>query len=221
MSYHDDTVPLRHMLDDARRALELAVPGDAREQQLRDLALQRLVTAVGDSARRVTEATRGRHPSVAWDALVRAGDRIRAEYDSVDVDSLRETVGTSYPALVVHLDDALAIEARRSVPPPSPRAAGLTIPVPRQRLAELCQRYHIRRLALFGSALREDFAPGSDVDVLVEFEPGHTPGLGFFTLQEDLASMFGRPIDLLTRNSLSPYMRERVLAQAEDLFVAT
>jgi hypothetical protein len=87
-------------------------------------------------------------------------------------------------------------------------------------VAELCRHYHVRRLALFGSVLRDDFAPTSDVDVLVEFEPGHTLGLGFFRLQEDLASVLGRPVDVLTRNSLSPYLRERVLAQAKDVFVA-
>lgn len=209
MSYHDDTVPLRHMLDDARRARAVAAPSDAHEQHLRDLALQRLVTAVGDAARRVTEATHGRHPSIARDTLVRAGNGVRAEYDSVDVDSLRQTVRKSYPELVEQLEHAVAIEAQRSVPPPLPRAAGLTIPVPRQRLAELCERYHIRRLALFGSVLREDFAPGSDVDVLVEFEPGHTPGLGFFTLPEDLASMFRRPIDLADAQLAQPLRRPR------------
>lgn len=220
MSYHDDTVPLRHMLDDARRALELSALDDARDQHPRDLALQRLVTAVGDMARRVSSEARARHPAIAWDTLVREADSVRAEYDRVNVDGLRATVRATYPSLAERLEDALEVEGRRYCPQPSTRANGVAIAVPRQRVAELCRRYHVRRLALFGSVLREDFAPSSDVDVLVEFEPGHTPGLRFFRLQEDLASVLGRPVDLLTRNSLSPYMRERVLAQAEDVFVA-
>jgi predicted nucleotidyltransferase len=68
--------------------------------------------------------------------------------------------------------------------------------------------------------LREDFGPSSDVDVLVEFEQGYTPGLAFFRLQDDLARLLGREVDLVTRNSLSPYVRERVLAEAAEVFVA-
>ena len=88
------------------------------------------------------------------------------------------------------------------------------------RLAEFCQRNHVRRLALFGSALREDFGPHSDIDVLVEFEPGRTPGLAFFAMQDDLAGMFNRVVDLHTPASLSRYFRDQVLSEAEDQYVA-
>jgi predicted nucleotidyltransferase len=63
----------------------------------------------------------------------------------------------------------------------------IKIEIPREKLAEFCQRYHIRKLAFFGSVLRDDFGPNSDVDVLVEFEPGHAPGLAFFTMQDELS----------------------------------
>jgi predicted nucleotidyltransferase len=65
-------------------------------------------------------------------------------------------------------------------------------------LERLCRRYHARRLSLFGSALQGDFGPESDVDVLVEFEPGHTPGLGFARLQRELSGLLGREVDLHT-----------------------
>jgi uncharacterized protein len=94
------------------------------------------------------------------------------------------------------------------------------IPIPLEAIAEFCQRHHIRRLALFGSVLRDDFTDASDVDVLVEFEEGHTPGLRFFTMQDELSAMLGRAVDLNTRNFLSPYFRDEVLAEAEDVFVA-
>jgi uncharacterized protein len=87
-----------------------------------------------------------------------------------------------------------------------------------EEIADLCARYHIRRLALFGSVLRDDFGPESDVDVLVEFEPGHTPGFGFFDIQEELAGMLGRPVDLVTRGFLSPYIRDRVENEAVTLY---
>ena len=63
------------------------------------------------------------------------------------------------------------------------------IEIPKDKIAAFCQRNHIRRLALFGSVLREDFGTQSDVDVLVEFEPGHTPGLSFFTMQREVSEI--------------------------------
>ena len=96
----------------------------------------------------------------------------------------------------------------------------LNVSVDQGRLAEFCRAHHIRRLAVFGSALREDFGPHSDVDVLVEFEPGRTPGLAFFSMQEELTALFRRTVDLHTPASLSRYFRDQVLAEAEDQYVA-
>jgi len=92
----------------------------------------------------------------------------------------------------------------------------LNIPVPKEKLASYCRHYHIQRLAFFGSVLRDDFTPSSDVDVLVEFEPGHTPGLAFFGMQEELAKILGRKVDLNTPNFLSPYFRKQVQQDAVD-----
>ena len=93
------------------------------------------------------------------------------------------------------------------------------IHVDRQKIAEFCRRHHIRRLALFGSVLREDFGPSSDIDVLVDFEPGHVPGLAFFSLEEELSKILGRKVDLNTPGFLSPYFRDRVLSEAEVQYV--
>lgn len=87
-------------------------------------------------------------------------------------------------------------------------------------LADFCRRNHIRRLALFGSALRDDFQPDSDLDVLVEFEPGARVGLRFFALERELSRLFGRRVDLNTPGFLSPYFRDEVMAEAEDIYVA-
>jgi len=90
------------------------------------------------------------------------------------------------------------------------------VEVPRERLAEFCQRHHIRKLALFGSVLRDEFDSKSDVDVLVEFEPGHTPGLALIRLEDELAAIFGgRKVDLVTPKFLNRRIRDRVLAEAE------
>ena len=95
------------------------------------------------------------------------------------------------------------------------------IPIDREGLAAFCRRNHIRMLALFGSVLRDDFRPDSDVDVLVEFEPEHVPGLRFFALERELSGILGRKVDLNTPNFLSPYFRGRVLAEAEVQYVAS
>ena len=94
------------------------------------------------------------------------------------------------------------------------------IEIPREDVAEFCRRNHIRRLSLFGSVIRDDFRAESDVDVLVEFAAGHTPGLAFFTMQRELSAILGRQVDLNTAGDLSPYFRETVLNEAELVYVA-
>lgn len=94
------------------------------------------------------------------------------------------------------------------------------ITFPQNELAEFCQRNHIRKLSLFGSILRDDFTAKSDVDVLVEFEPGQTPGFGFVRIQEELSQLIGRRVDLNTPQCLSKYFVDEVLQVAEVVFVA-
>ena len=88
------------------------------------------------------------------------------------------------------------------------------------RLAAFCHERGISSLRLFGSILRDDFGPDSDIDVLVEFAPGRVPGLAFFQIQEELAVLFGRKVDLHTPGFLSPYFRQQVLDEAEVLYDA-
>lgn len=100
------------------------------------------------------------------------------------------------------------------------RASRSRIAIDPNRLAEFCRRHHIRKLALFGSVLRDDFGPESDVDVLVEFEPGHVPGLAFFSIEEELSRFLGRKVDLNTPGFLGRYIRDEVLSEAEVHYVA-
>ena len=94
------------------------------------------------------------------------------------------------------------------------------IKIPIDAITDFCRRNQIRRLALFGSVLREDFGPDSDVDVLVEFEPNARIGLRFFILESELSEVLRRKVDLNTPSFLSPYFRQAVLDEAEDLYVA-
>lgn len=89
----------------------------------------------------------------------------------------------------------------------------------RERLADFCRRHHIRRLALFGSVLRDDFGPHSDIDILVEFEPGQVPGFRMVDLEDELSALVGRKVDLHTPGSLSKYFRDRVVREAQDQYV--
>ena len=91
------------------------------------------------------------------------------------------------------------------------------IEVPKEQVAAFCQLHHIRRLAIFGSALRPDFGPDSDIDVLVEFDPDHIPGLfGVARMERELSALFeGRKVDLRTKEDLSRYFRQRVMEEAE------
>ena len=100
----------------------------------------------------------------------------------------------------------------------------LKLKVPDKKLAEFCRKYRIQKLAFFGSVLREDFKSTSDVDVLVEFEKGYTPGLAFYAMPDELKNIFGRNVDLLTykgvQASKNPIRRKAILESAQVYYVA-
>jgi predicted nucleotidyltransferase len=92
----------------------------------------------------------------------------------------------------------------------------LSIDIPQEQIALFCRRNHIRRLSIFGSALYSDFGDESDLDVLVEFVPEHTPGLfGIARMERELSEIIGRPVDLRTPEDLSRYFRKEVLREAQ------
>jgi len=95
------------------------------------------------------------------------------------------------------------------------------IQLDREKLTEFCRRNHIRKLSLFGSVLTDRFGPDSDVDVLVEFEPGNGPGyFGLAGMEIELSEMLGRKVDLRTPKELSRYFRDEVIAGADVQFSA-
>ena len=96
------------------------------------------------------------------------------------------------------------------------------IDIPEDEIGAFCRRHHIRRMALFGSVLRDDFTPESDVDVLVDFEPGQTPGLEFITMQNELSGILGRQVDMYTfggiESSRNWLLREEILGLTEAVY---
>ena len=95
------------------------------------------------------------------------------------------------------------------------------ISIPQDQVVDFCRRNQIRSFSLFGSVLREDFAPDSDIDVLVEFHPeAHIGFMALGRMQRELADLLGRQVDLVLRDGLKPQIRDRVLESAQVLYAA-
>ncbi len=86
------------------------------------------------------------------------------------------------------------------------------------QIKAFCVKNHIRRMAFFGSITRDDFGPESDLDILVEFQPGHTPGLGFFAMETELTRLLGKKVDLQTPGFLGKEIRQSVLSEAIPVY---
>ncbi len=156
-------------------------------------------------------------------ALVKALWRATAADDRIEPIPCGEKEwesGDGRPILEIARQEGVVIEAEYGGP-----AANARISLPAEKIRAFCQRHRIRRLALFGSVLRDDFRPESDVDVLVDFEEGAEPGLSeIIALQDELSRIVGRPVDLVERQAVerSPnYIRRRhILDSAETVYVA-
>jgi hypothetical protein len=93
--------------------------------------------------------------------------------------------------------------------------------IPKDLIEDFCKRRHIKKISVFGSYLREDFGPESDIDLLVEFDPEHIPGLlDIAGMEMELSEALGRKVDLRTAEDLSRYFRDEVVAQAEVQYAA-
>lgn len=182
-------------------------------------AVERCVTLIGAAAARVSDQVKQRHPAINWAYLADLGRRTREEYDRVNYDELWKLV-RDVGSLIREVEPLLP-------PPPSSLLVGeeggrlpadliakrLKIQVDPAQLAKFCRTNHIARLWLFGSVLREDFSPESDVDVLVDFEPDARVSLsGLVRAIDELSELLGRKVDLIDRASIAnPFVRQDVL----------
>jgi len=91
----------------------------------------------------------------------------------------------------------------------------------RAKLEEVCTKFYVRKLSIFGSMLHGDDRPDSDLDILVEFVPGHVPGFAFAGLQDELSLILGRKVDLRTSEDLSKYFRETVMKEAQQIYAGS
>jgi uncharacterized protein len=166
-----------------------------------------------------------RHRSLNGEVLALLTGAAEDPPRAASASTVRETVATyeaaSYGAAThdpATNDAAAASPGGTAV---GPAATSLLDVVDRDALAAVCRRHHIRWLAVFGSHARGDARPNSDVDVVVEFEPGRTPGLGIIRVADALRPVLGgRRVDLVTRRGLAPRLRDRILVEARELYAA-
>ena len=97
-------------------------------------------------------------------------------------------------------------------------ASGITIPL--DQIAAICHKYHVSEMAIFGSAARGELRPDSDIDIMVEFLPGQHPGIGFFQLEDDLAGLFGRKVDVGRKSLLKPRALPSAMRDAVVVYAA-
>ena len=151
-----------------------------------------------------------------WHATVAADNRI----EPIPCGEQEWESGDGRPIIEIARREGVVIEAGPSGPETS-----LRISIPRDAVETFCRRHHIQRLALFGSVLRDDFGPDSDVDVLADFEEGAEPGLWeIVAIEEELSRILARPVDLVERKAVEGsenYIRRRhILGTAETVYVA-
>jgi len=120
-----------------------------------------------------------------------------------------------------NLAASMAIPEPEVIPVKTESPLDSRFPISPARLAAFCRKYHIKKLSLFGSVLRDDFRPDSDIDVLVEFEKDHAPGFGIITMQDELTGSTGHPVDIRTTADLSRYFRGSVVREARVKYAKT
>lgn len=218
-------------LETLHRFTALASYSQLLDNELLQSAVERAVTLIGAAAGRVSSSLQRAHPEIRWQYLAELGRKTREQYDEVDyrelwelscqVGGLIESVRPLVPADPIPPHDESPGSKLVAGGEPMTEENGLPVDINHEGISEFCRRWRVRRLWLFGSVLNEDFRTESDVDVLVEFEEGETPGLGFFTAKQELEALFGRGVDLLTLPSLrNPFVRQEILRTCRLAYAA-
>jgi len=239
----DDLVYIGHMSDRVGQVLA-KVRGKSRAEFDADdnlrLAVAHLVQDVGEAANRVSPEFRRRHPDVPWSHIVGMRHKIVHDYLDIDFDIVWDVATVDFPALASGLaslvppGDAEVREAAvawgadpvgvksndfgRLLPEPA-------IEVPAEQVREFCGRWKIIEFALFGSVLRDDFRPDSDVDVLVRFQPDAPWSLfDLGDMQAELERIFGRKVDLVEKEAIeqsrNPFRRRHILGNHRVIYAA-
>lgn len=205
----------------ARTYLEGISPAELGQDKLRTAATERCMVEIGGAARNISIGFKRQRPGGQWGWFVRYADELTKRYDAVDINLLWKCATQRLPSLIDELEAIIPTLQTNE------KEAGLAASNPSQLygmpfdshdLARVCRTWGISTLRVFGSALRSDFHADSDVDVLVEFEPGRAPGWKLIDVEDELSTVLKRPVDLGTPAGLSPYIRDRVLQEAVIIY---
>ena len=233
MTEHDEMVYVARARDFGARALAMAAGRTHDEfvaEELKYVPVLYNLQRMSEMAARTSESFRAEHAAVPWSEIVAISEQVAPGLFADDPEATwRIATGPldDYVAALVAIVPPNLGQEQADAEAETPAAGeatprqGLRLSVPHDRLAELCRRYRVKRLRFFGSVLRDDFGPESDVDVLVDFEAGVDIGMEFFDLQEELGELLGgREVDLVKSGLLDEYVRDRVLRSAEDVYAA-
>jgi len=220
--YADDYTRLHNMLDGAREALAFVqhkTRQDLNTDRMLQAALANTLKTIGDAAANITRSCQEQNSAIPWQQLVSMRDRLQEDYAQIDLDWLWGIVTGVLPPLIAALEQIVPRKEPACTTTAEREIIVNNIAVPYEQLAAFCRRHRISKLALFGSALCGDFNKDSDIDVLVEFEPGYPVGLlQMAGMELELSALFGRKVDLRTPGDLSRYFRQKVLDTAQVLY---
>lgn len=222
-----DLVRLKIMRDEADKVVSVASysPSPAnQDDKLLDDALSFSVRRLGIMAERVSSEARNLAPQIPWSLLIQTAHDVIERYDTFDAKDAWSVATNVVPVVRSALERL--IENTPSEAIEMNTASPVEWDVVRERLglsgdmiAEFCERHSIQKLSLFGSVLRDDFRADSDINVLVEFEPGKR--LTFFDLgdaEQELSDLLGRQVDFVEKELLNEYIRDNVIASARDIW---
>lgn len=212
-----------------------AVEDCSREEFIADetrvLASALHFTRLAERPLKASSGYRAAHPEIPWENLAHVRERVEPELFHDDAAAMWDIAARELPAILDALEALLPPDDlwryRRAArdsdgetawPAVEPDVT-LRISIPLDALEEICRRYDVRRIRFFGSVLRDDFGPESDVDMMVDFGPGAPGGWGIFRFDEELSDLLGRKADVLHGQPVR-YIRDQVLVEAKTVYVA-
>jgi len=231
---HDDVLYVALMRDEIRGVMR-ATQGRTRDEFIADhgrvAAAALHFIRLAERPMKASPDYRAAHPEIPWDDLAHIRERVEPELFKDDPAAMWEIATGELPAFAEDLESLLSDddvwryretpdEADEELQWPA-REPDVTprVPIPTDALAEICARYDVRRIRFFGSVLRDDFGPDSDIDMMLEFGPDAPKGWGILRIDDELSELFGRKADVMHGRPVR-YIRAQILAEAKTVFVA-